>query len=54
MFHILLKVKLVFRIGMVESGTKPEAIRKLIVNTCDVISSQVSKLRQAVTSHKFR
>ena len=49
-----LESKLVFRIGMVESGTKPEAIRKLIVNTCEVITNQVSKLRQTVTSQKFK
>lgn len=49
-----LESKLVFRIGMVESGTKPEAIRKLIVNTCEVITNQVSKLRQTVTSQRFK
>ena len=48
-----LESKLVFRIGMVETGTKPEAIRTLISNTCEVISSQISKLRQTVTSQKF-
>lgn len=48
-----LESKLVFRIGMVETGTKPEAIRKLIVNTCEVINNQVSKLRQTVTAQRF-
>lgn len=48
-----LESKLVFRIGMVESGTKPEVIRTLITNTCQVISNQISKLKQTVTSTKF-
>ena len=47
-----LESKLVFRI-MVESGTKPEVIRTLITNTCQVISNQISKLKQTVTSTKF-
>ena len=48
-----LENKLVFRIGMVESGAKPEIIRTLISNTCQVITNQISKVRQMITSQKF-
>lgn len=48
-----LESKLVFRVGMVESGTKPETLRKLLKNVCEVIVSETSKFRQLISQEKF-
>ena len=45
--------KLVFRIGMIDGTTKPEILRKMLKNTCEVIINQISKLKQSVKTHKF-
>ena len=48
-----LESKLVFRVGMVEKTTNPEAIRNLISNTCQEIINEISKLRVQVNNLKF-
>ena len=48
-----LESKLVFRIGMVESSTKKEAIKTLIINTCEVIKKDISKFESQVSSQKL-
>ena len=48
-----LENRLVFRVGMIEGGTKPEAVRTLIINTCQVILSDITKLGLEVRKQKF-
>jgi len=48
-----LENKLLVRIGMVETTTKQELVRKLIVNTCEVIKKDITTLKLQVVSQKL-
>tara|TARA_B100000795_G_C22803805_1_gene443527 strand:+ start:4228 stop:5400 length:1173 start_codon:yes stop_codon:yes gene_type:complete len=45
-----LENKLVFRVGMVETSTNPEALRTLFVNTCEVIKKDITNFRLQISS----